>query len=356
MISYQVVEHGKPLQKVLHETPKPTGTEVLVRITRSGVCHSDLHIWDGYFDLGGGKRFFVKDRGCVPPFTMGHEPFGIVEALGSAVSRIDRKIKTGQKRIVFPWIGCGKCPICKDGEDNYCVAMRTIGVIRPGAYASHVLVPHPKYLVDATGIDEAYAATLACSGITAYSAVGKLPKLNARDWVAVLGCGGVGLAVVSILAAKGIRNIIACDVDQGKLAAAKKNGAKLTLDTSAPDAAQKLAQLAGGYLAAAIDAVGMPATCALAYPALRKGGRYILFGLFGGEITLPMPPIAMRAVSIVGSYVGNLRELKEVVALAKKKKLKPTPVTTRPADEVTQVLEDLKAGKVLGRVVLNLET
>ncbi len=356
MISYQVVEHGKPLQKVLQETPQPTGTEVLVRITRSGVCHSDLHIWDGYFDLGGGKRFYVKDRGCVPPFTMGHEPFGIVEALGSAVSRIDRKIKTGQKRIVFPWIGCGKCPICKDGEDNYCVAMRTIGVVRPGAYASHVLVPHPKYLVDATGIDEAYAATLACSGITAYSAVGKLPKLNARDWVAVLGCGGVGLAVVSILAAKGVRNIIACDVDQGKLAAAKKNGAKLTLDTSAPDAAQKLAQLAGGYLAAAIDAVGMPATFALAYPALRKGGRYILFGLFGGELTLPMPPIAMRAVSIVGSYVGNLRELKEVVALAKKKKLKPTPVTTRPAAEVTQVLEDLKAGKVLGRVVLNLET
>jgi len=356
MISYQVVEHGKPLQKVLQETPQPTGTEVLVRITRSGVCHSDLHIWDGYFDLGGGKRFFVKDRGCVPPFTMGHEPFGIVEALGSAVSRIDRKIKLGQKRIVFPWIGCGKCPICKDGEDNYCVAMRTIGVIRPGAYASHVLVPHPKYLVDATGIDEAYAATLACSGITAYSAVGKLPKLNARDWVAVLGCGGVGLAVVSILAARGVGNIIACDVDQGKLAAAKKNGAKLTLDTSAPDAAQKLAQLAGGYLAAAIDAVGMPATFALAYPALRKGGRYILFGLFGGELTLPMPPIAMRAVGIVGSYVGNLRELKEVVALAKKKKLKPTPVTTRPAAEVTQVLEDLKAGKVLGRVVLNLET
>ena len=351
MISYQVVEHGRPLQKVLQETPKPTGTEVLVRITRSGVCHSDLHIWDGYFDLGGGKRFFVKDRGCVPPFTMGHEPFGIVEAVGPKA----KNVRIGQKRIVFPWIGCGKCPVCKDGEDNYCVAMRTIGVIKPGAYASHVLVPHPKYLVDATGVDEAYAATLACSGITAYSAVRKLPKLNARDWVAVLGCGGVGLAVVSILAAKGVRNIIACDVDAGKLAAAKKNGAKLTLDTSAPDASQKLAQLAGGYLAAAIDAVGMPATCAIAYPALRKGGRYILFGLFGGEVTLPMPLIAMRAVGIVGSYVGNLQELKAVVALAKKKKLKATPVTTRPAAEVTQVLEDLKAGKVLGRVVLNLE-
>ena len=71
MISYQIIEHGKPLQKVLSETPKPQGSEVLMRVTRSGVCHSDLHIWDGYFDLGGGKRFYVKERGCVPPFTLG---------------------------------------------------------------------------------------------------------------------------------------------------------------------------------------------------------------------------------------------------------------------------------------------
>ncbi len=348
MISYQVIEHGKPLQKVMHETPKPTGTEVLVRITRSGVCHSDVHIWDGYFDLGGGKRFYVKERGCVPPFTMGHEPFGIVEAFGPKA----KNVKIGQKRIVFPWIGCGACPVCKDGLDNYCVAMRSLGVTRPGAYATHVLVPHPRYLVDASGVDEAFAATLACSGITAYSAIGKIPKLNARDWVAVLGCGGVGLMALSILKAKGVRNVIACDVDEGKLAAAKKLGAKLTLDTRAPDAAQKLKDLAGGYLAAAIDFVGMPATAMLGLGALRKGGRYVLCGLFGGELVHPLPPFAQRAIGIVGSYVGNLQELREVVVLAKKKKLKPTPVTTRPAAEVTAILEDLKAGKVLGRVVL----
>ena len=353
MISYQVIEHGKPLQKVVHETPKPKGTEVLVRVTRSGVCHSDLHIWDGYFDWGGGKRFYVKDRGCIPPFTMGHEPFGIVEDFGSSASRIDKKLKKGQKRIVFPWIGCGKCPVCKDGLDNYCVAMRSLGVTRPGAYSTHVLVPHPRYLVDAGGVDEAFAATLACSGITAYSAIGKIPKLSARDSVAVIGCGGVGLMAVSVLNAKGIGNVIACDLDQGKLAAANKLGAKLTLDTRAPDAAQKLQGLAGGYLAAAIDFVGMPATAALGLGALRKGGRYVLCGLFGGELVHPLPPFAQRAIGIVGSYVGNLQELKEVVALAKKKKLKPAPVATRPAAEVNAILEDLKAGKVLGRVVLD---
>jgi D-arabinose 1-dehydrogenase-like Zn-dependent alcohol dehydrogenase len=351
MISYDVIEHGKPLQRVVKETPKPTGTEVLVRVTRSGVCHSDLHIWDGYFDLGGGKRFYVRERGCVPPFTMGHEPFGVVEALGPRA----RGVRPGQKRLVFPWIGCGKCPVCRDGRDNYCLQQRFVGVMKPGAYSTHLLVPHPRYLVDAGGVDEALAATLACSGLTAYSAIEKLPQLDPRDWVAVLGCGGLGLIALSILRARGVRNVIACDIDQAKLAAAKKLGAKKTLDTRSPVAATELQKLAGGYLAAAIDFVGMPATHAVAYPALRKGGRYTLCGLFGGEITLPMPPIAQRAVAVMGSYVGNLKELRALVALARKGRLRPMPVATRPAGEVNTILEDLKAGKVLGRTVLDFE-
>jgi D-arabinose 1-dehydrogenase-like Zn-dependent alcohol dehydrogenase len=159
-----------------------------------------------------------------------------------------------------------------------------------------------------------------------------------------------------VLRAKGVKNIIACDIDPAKLEAAKKLGAKLTLDTggtnSAADATQKLQALAMGQLAGAIDLVGMPATAALGLGALRKGGRYVLCGLFGGELVHPLPPFAQRAIGLVGSYVGNLQELKEVVALAKKKKLKATPVATRPASEVTAILEDLKAGKVLGRVVL----
>jgi D-arabinose 1-dehydrogenase-like Zn-dependent alcohol dehydrogenase len=344
MISYQFLEHGKPLQKLLHDTPKPTGTEVLMRITRSGVCHSDLHIWDGYFDWGGGKRFYVKDRGCVPPFTLGHEPLGIVEALGPKA----KGVKIGQKRLVFPWMGCGKCAVCKAGKDNYCVSgPRIPGVTRPGGYATHLLVPDPKYLVDSSGIDDAFAATLACSGLTAYSAATKLPELAASDRVAVIGCGGVGLAGVAVLKAMGVRHVIACDIDPAKLAAAAKLGANVQVDTRQPDAPQKLAGIA-----AAIDFVGTPQTAAPALAALRKGGRYILVGLHGGEIVHPMPPIAQRAIGIVGSYVGNLAELKQVVSLAKKKKLKPLPVATRPASEVNAALQDLQAGKVLGRVVL----
>lgn len=348
MISYQIIEHGKPLQKMLSETPKPLGSEVLMRITRSGVCHSDLHLWTGYFDLGGGKRFYVKERGCIPPFTIGHEPFGVVEALGPKA----KGVKVGQKRLVYPWIGCGKCAVCKAGQDNYCVSgSRILGVNRQGAYATHVIVPDAEYLVDASGIDEAFAATLACSGLTAYSAVSKLLPLSTQDRIAVIGCGGVGLAGISMLRASGVRNIVACDIDPVKLTEARKLGARKWVDTRSPEAAKTLVGVAG-----VIDFVGMPATAALGIGALRKGGRYVLVGLHGGELLHPLPPIAQRAISIVGSYVGNLQELKNVVALAKKGKLRPMPLETRPGSEVNAALEDLHAGRVVGRVVLDLET
>jgi D-arabinose 1-dehydrogenase-like Zn-dependent alcohol dehydrogenase len=347
MISYQVIEHGRPLQKVLASTPEPKGSEVLVRVTRAGVCHSDLHIWEGYFDLGGGKRFYVKERGCVPPFTLGHEPLGVVEALGPRA----KGVKVGQKRLVYPWIGCGKCAVCKAGQENLCVSgTRYLGVNRAGAYATHVLVPDAKYLIDIGGIDDSFAATLSCSALTAYSAAGKLPPMGPRDEVAVLGCGGLGLIAISVLREKGVKAIVACDVDEAKLAAAAKLGAKRGVNTRAPDAARQLQGIAG-----ALDFVGAPATAALGIAALRKGGRYVICGLYGGELVHPLPPIAQRAIGIIGSYVGNLQELKDVVALAKKKRLKPLPVETRPAAQASAALEDLKAGRIVGRVVLDFE-
>ncbi|HYX62908.1 MAG TPA: alcohol dehydrogenase [Burkholderiales bacterium] len=347
MISYQVIEHGAPLQKVLASTPRPQGSEVLMRVTRAGVCHSDLHIWDGYFDLGGGKRFQVKERGCVPPFTLGHEPLGIVAALGPRA----KGVKVGQKRLVYPWIGCGKCAVCKAGQDNYCVSgSRYLGVNRAGAYSTHLLVPDPKYLIDASGIDDSFAATLACSALTTYSAATKLPPLGAKDEVAVLGCGGLGLIALSVLRARGVKNIVACDIDDRKLAAAAKLGARRTVNTR-EGSADKLLGMAG-----VLDFVGSPATAALGIASLRKGGRYVICGLFGGELVHPLPTIAQRAIAIVGSYVGSLQELKEVVALAKRRKLKALPIETRPAGEANAALDDLKAGRVVGRVVLDFET
>jgi D-arabinose 1-dehydrogenase-like Zn-dependent alcohol dehydrogenase len=334
-------KHGPELAEV--EDPEPGHGEVRIRVGGAGACHSDLHL---LYDFEGGLLPWG------PPFTLGHEPFGVVEAFGPAVSRIDKNLKKGQKKLVYPWIGCGKCEVCKAGQDNYCVSgSRYLGVNRAGAYSTHVLVPHPRYLIDAAGIDESFAATLACSAITAYSAIAKLPKLGPKDRVAVLGCGGLGLIGIAILRAQGVKNIVGCDIDDSKLAAAAKAGAKQTVNMRSPEAARTLQGIA-----AAIDFVGSPATATPGIAALRKGGRYVICGLFGGEITHPLPPIAQRAIGIVGSYVGNLQELREVVALARKRKLKPIPVETRPASAANAALEDLKAGRVLGRIVLDMET
>ena len=351
MLTYEVVEHGKPLQAKIRETPQPKGSEVLIRITKSGVCHSDLHIWEGYFDLGGGKRFYVKDRGCVPPFTCGHEPYGVVEQVGSDV----KGVKVGDRRLVYPWIGCGSCPVCLSGHDNYCLNNQFLGVARPGAYATHVLVPDARYLIDTGDIDEGWAATLACSGLTAFSAITKLPELIARDWVIVLGCGGLGMAAIAMLRARGVSNIVACDVDEAKLKSARAQGASASVDTRNADALAQLQKITGGAIAGALDFVGMPATVNLGIAALAKGGHFVMSGLFGGEITMSLPPIAQRGISIRGSYVGSLDELKQVVALARSGKLVPSPVEVRAASEVNRSMEELRDGKVIGRVVLDFE-
>src|SRR5439155_17328304 len=189
MLSYDVVEWGKPLQKAERETPKPKGSEVLVKLKYCGVCDSDVHIRDGYFDLGGGKRLGMSARGMRLPATLGHEPFGTVVEAGPDA----RDVPVGSDILIYPWTGCGDCVRCREGLDNYCMAPRMIGIQRPGGYADHLLVPHPHYLIDAGDIDPVWAATLSCSGLSTYSAVSKLNPIPREEWVAVIGVVGFGL-------------------------------------------------------------------------------------------------------------------------------------------------------------------
>jgi D-arabinose 1-dehydrogenase-like Zn-dependent alcohol dehydrogenase len=350
MESYDVVDWGKPLQKAIRATPEPSGTQVLVKLKYCGVCHSDVHIRDGYFDLGSGKRFNMYERGMKLPVTLGHEPYGTVVAAGPEA----RDAPLGQDRLVYPWTGCGRCARCADGMDNWCMQPRYIGVQAPGGYADHLLVPHPKYLLDASGIDPRFAPILACSGLTTYSAVRKLMPCSPKDWIAVLGAGGLGLMAVSVLRALGHENIAVADIDSAKWEAAMRMGARLTVDPSNADAAAKLQGLEGG-LWGAVDLVGASQTASLAFNSLRKGGRYIGVGLFGGELQIPLVTMIQRAMTIQGSYVGSLAELHEVVALAKAGKLEPIPVATCSLDEVSAVIDRLKAGTVTGRVVAKMD-
>jgi D-arabinose 1-dehydrogenase-like Zn-dependent alcohol dehydrogenase len=350
MQSYDIVEWGQSLQKREHETPKPTGTEVLLKLKYCGVCHSDVHIRDGYFELGGGKRFYMTERGMKLPHTMGHEPFGTVIAAGPDAG----DVPVGQDRLVYPWIGCGSCARCKEGYDNYCMTPRFVGIQRPGGYADHLIIPHPRYLVDSTGVDSAWAATLSCSGLTTYSAVTKLLPIPKDEWIAVMGAGGLGLMAIQMLRALGHERIVAVDIDASKLQAARGAGAAGAVDGRDAEAAKKLLEVTGGPIYGAVDLVGATSTATLAMGALRKGGKLVLVGLYGGELPVSIVPLIQRAITIQGSYVGTLAELKEVVALARAGKLKQIPIEERPLSRVSESLDQLKAGTVVGRVVVQM--
>jgi D-arabinose 1-dehydrogenase-like Zn-dependent alcohol dehydrogenase len=348
VLSYDVFEWGKPLQKIERDTPEPKGTEVLLRLKYCGVCHSDVHLRDGYFELGGGQRFHMVERGMMLPLTLGHEPYGTVIAAGPQAGQVP----LGADRLVYPWIGCGKCERCSEGIDNYCMAPRAIGIQRPGGYADHLLVAHPRYLIDASNIEPAWAATLSCSGLATYAAISKLTPIPHNHWVAVFGAGGLGLSTIAILRAIGHERIVAIDVSAQKLTAAEEAGAAATLDGRNDDAAKKLQRIAGGAMYAAIDTVGAAETATLALEALSKGGRLIVVGLYGGAISLSLVVTILRALTIQGSHLGTVAQLKAVVALARSGKLKPIPIQKRPLSEVSRTLDELKAGNVLGRVVV----
>lgn len=347
MVSYDIVEWGKPLVRNERATLKPQGTEVLIKLNYCGVCHSDVHIRDGYFDLGGGKRLQMSERGMCLPVTLGHEPYGTVIAAGPDAG----ETPIGADRLVYPWTGCGACARCDEGLDNYCMAPRMIGIQRPGGYADHLLVPHSRYLIDASGIDPAWAATLSCSGLSTYSAVSKLQPIPSDEWVAVMGAGGLGLAAIGMLRALGHKQIMVVDIDDTKLAAAIAAGASATLDSSDDEAQQKMKKIAGGAIYGAVDFVGTAETAQLALGALRKGGKLILVGLFGGEIPLSIGGTILRALCVRGSHLGSVEELKTVVSLARAGQIKPIPIQKRPLSEVSGTLDELKAGRVIGRVV-----
>ncbi|MCS5498239.1 alcohol dehydrogenase [Cnuibacter physcomitrellae] len=344
---HEVVEFGSPLIEVDQEEPTPQGTEVLVEVISSGVCHTDLHLQDGYYSLGGGKRSNLADRGIVPPLVLGHEVLGRVIAAGPDAGL---PAGDGSTFVVYPWLGCGHCAECLRGDENLCATPKSIGVARPGGYAERLLVPHPRYLVPADGLDPDLAATYACSGLTAYSAVTKAAIDRENDLLLIIGLGGVGFNGLLLARALGFQRIAAADIDPGKRALAEALGGVLVLDPSDEGAAGALAE-AGG-VAAAVDFVGMPTTSAFAVSSLRKGGICIVVGLFGGALALDLPPLVQRSLTVRGSYVGTLDELKQLVELARTGRLQPLPVEQVPFDDVNSALDRLRAGGVAGRLVL----
>jgi propanol-preferring alcohol dehydrogenase len=349
MISYDLTAFGAPLERRERPTPQPQGTEVLVRVLAAGVCHSDIHIRHGYYDLGNDKRLNMGDRGAALPLTMGHETAGEIIAAGPDA----QGVQIGQRVVVFPWLGCGHCKVCLRGQENLCLAGKSLGVFAPGGYSDHILVPHGRYLVDIGDMAPEQAAPCACSGLTMYSAIGKIdPAVLAGEHVVVFGAGGLGLMAVGLLKALGNPGAIVFEPDAGKRAAALQAGAAAAIDSNAPDAMQQAKAAAGGAVWAALDCVGTEQTVNTAMALLTKGGQLVQVGLFGGKVEISTPMMPIRAISYAGSYVGNLGQLQSLIALARDGKLQPLPIETRPLDQAEAALQDLEAGKVVGRVML----
>lgn len=340
---------GEALELREDRLEAPAGHEVTVRVTHCGICHSDLHIQSGGFDMGGGKLTSLERGGTKLPVTMGHEIGGEVVEVGPEV----RDVKVGDRVVVYPWLGCGECPTCLGGNDHLCnKAARNLGMQLPGGYADLCRVPHERYLVPVGNLDPARAATFACAGITAYGAIRKLPEAGPEDWIAVVGCGGVGMTAVALLSAISKAKVVAIDPDASKRETALRYGAAAAIDPGAADAVRNAAKAAGNNILGVIDFVGSESTASMAVQLVRRGGTVVIVGLFGGEFRCPVPMFPFKSMTVIGSYVSGLNELRELMALAQKVALPEIPITLRPLAEVNQSLQDLAAGRVVGRVVL----
>lgn len=339
-----LLQYGGRLRLHTDDVPTPHGSEVLVKVQRCGICHTDVHLRHGYYELSEGRRWQFSDRGLNPPIRLGHEIYGEIVAVGPEGQGLHRQ------GVVFPWIGCGTCTFCNAGDEHLCPNNRFLGLRMPGGYSEYVMLPDARYLFNTGDLDPAQSAALACAGLTAYSALQKVK--GAPGWLGIIGAGGIGLTAVALARALGHVQVVAFEPDPRRRAAALAAGAQHAVDPKDAPALQALMATMGGPAGAMVDFVGRPETYTLGTEGIVRGGRYVIVGLFGGEITVALPTLALRAVSISGSAVGSFSDMTELVDLARGGHLPNLPVELRNLDEVDSALDDLEAGRVTGRIVL----
>jgi len=349
MKSARIPGPNEPLVVVDLDTPKPQENQVIVKVKAVGVCHSDLHLWEGGYDLGDGQFMKVTDRGVKYPVTPGHEIVGTVEEMGSNVKDFSK----GDEVLVYPWIGCGECPACKVENENLCDAPKSLGVFQDGGYSDFALVPHYKYLAKLSGVNPDSATSLACSGLTAYNAI-KKANVNSPEFLVIIGAGGLGLMGVQLAKAITEAKIICVDLDDKKLETAKGMGADYVVNSKDAETSQKIISLCNEKGAdSVVDFVNAPPTAKLGISVLRKRGNLVLVGLFGGSLELSLVTIPLKSLTIQGAYTGNYKDMVELLDLTRKGTINPIITKHYPLSEAHTALEDLKARKIIGRAVIN---
>ena len=350
MKSARIVRPKESLEVKEVKTPKPKGSQVLIKVQSTGVCHSDIHLWEGGYEGIEGQFLKTTDRGVKYPLTPGHEIAGIVDSLGEEAQGFTKD----EKVLVYPWIGEGLCPACRSGEENLCDKPRSLGIYMDGGYAEYVLVPSYRYLLKIDDeMDTDASATLSCSALTAYGAV-KNANLKPYDNVVIVGAGGLGLMAIQLAKAVTGSKIISMDLDDKKLLAAKKNGADNTINSKKEDPVKAIMELTDRMGAdTVIDFVNASKTVETDMQFLRKRAKLVLVGLFGGELKLSLVSMPTKAYRLIGSYTGTLSDMTELISLAKRKVIKPLVSNQFKLSQATEALTMLKEGKIVGRGVIN---
>jgi len=302
------------------EAPEPAlaADGALVRVEATGLCRSDWHGWMGH------------DADIVPPHIPGHEFAGTIAALGANVAG-DWRIGD---RVTAPFVcACGVCPTCLRGDHQICDKQEQPGFTYHGSFAELVAVPRAALnlvrLPDA--LDFVTAASLGCRFATAYRAVTMQGRIGAGEWLAVFGCGGVGLSAVMIGASMGAR-VVAVDVSAAALAAARDAGAEVTVDGAIADVAAAVRDATGGGAHVTVDALGSQATAIAAVSSLRKRGRHVQVGLLVGDDArprLPMELLIARELQILGSHGLSAREYPAMLDAIIEGRLRPDRLVGR---------------------------
>ena len=350
MKAIRIVRPKEPLQIQEIETPKPKGSQVLVKVESSGVCHSDIHLLEGGYQGSGGQFLKATDRGVKYPLTPGHEIAGMVESKGEEAEGFNKN----ERVIVFPWIGEGLCPACRIGQENLCDKPRSLGVYTDGGYAEYVIVPSYKYLVKiGEDMDLDSSATLSCSGLTAYSAI-KNSIIKANENVVIVGgTGGLGLMAVQL--AKGLTGakVIVIGLHDNKLQAAKKCGADAIVNSNEEDPIKAIMEITDKLGAdAIIDFVNASKTLEIDMQILRRRGRLVLVGLFGGEVKLNLISMPTKTYKLIGIDNGSIIDLVELASLVKRKVITPVVSNRFKLRQAADALAMLKDGKIIGRSII----
>jgi len=328
-------EIKKPMVVEEVERPVPGEGEVLIKVEACGVCHSDLHIIEGDW-----KQFSGITK---IPLIPGHEIAGRVAEAGSGV----RELKVGD-RVGVPWIHwtCGECEFCRAGFENLCSRQKITGCTVNGGFAEYIKAPASHATRIPGGISAVEAAPLFCAGVTVYRAL-KQARLAPGERLAVFGVGGLGHVAIQIGKEMGLE-VTAVDVSDDKLELAKSLDASRTMNSSSANVAKELRR-AGGMHAVLVTS-GSKAAYDTAFPCVRPTGKLLVVGL-PPEISFPPIMMAAGEIRVQASAVGTRQDLEEVLAMAAAGKLH-CQVSTRRLDEVNTIMDEMKAGKIAGRVVL----